>query len=341
MITRRYSTTLQAVYSELLEQLRYAEAEGLIAEEGFYTRRKRHDRYYWYFRRRMGNSHSERYIGAETPELSARIETLKERAERAKQAAGERRMLVRQLRTGGFLSPDRCTGRLIETLARAGAFRLHAVIVGTHAFRCYPALLGAHLDASLMTTRDLGLAQDPVALGLTDTAIPSLSHVLARAENFIEIPPLNRKDPPTSWRTDDHALRLDVLTPLTGPARRTTVELPALGVHASALRFLDFLLEQPVFAAVLTGSGVLIRVPTPERYALHKLIIASRRGAAGRDEARKDIQQAQSLLEILVLDSPGDVEDAWSDLIRRGKQWQTAAMKSIKRLPQALQTSLP
>ena len=339
MTPRRFSTTLQAVYSELLEQLQYAEAEGLIAQEGFYTRRKRHNRYYWYFRRRLGNGHIDRYIGAETPDLLARIETLKERAARAKQAAGERRMLVRQLRTGGILSPDRRTGRLIETLARAGAFRLHAVIVGTHAFRCYPVLLGTHLDASLMTTRDLDLAQDPVALALTDTATSSLGNVLAQAENFIEIPPLNRKDPPTSWRTNDHALRLDVLTPLTGRARRTTVELPALGIHATALRFLDFLLVQPVFAAVLTGSGVLVRVPTPERYALHKLIVASRRGAAGRDKSRKDIQQAQSLLEILILDSPADVEDAWSDLIGRGKQWRTAALKSIQQLSGALQAS--
>ena len=339
MTPDRYSTTLQAVYSELLEQLQYAEAEGLIAQEGFYTRRKRHNRYYWYFRRRVGQRHNDSYVGAETPELIARIETLKDCAARAKQAARERRMLVRQLRTGGFLSPDRRTGRLIETLARAGAFRLHAVIVGTHAFQCYPPLLGTHLDASLMMTRDLDLAQDPLALAVTEPTTSSLDDALLQAENFIEIPPLNRKDPPTSWRTDDHALRLDVLTPLTGRARRTTVELPALGVHATALRFLDFLLEHPVFAAVLTGSGVLVRVPTPECYALHKLIIAARRGATARSKSRKDIQQAQSLLEVLITDSPGDVEDAWRDLVRRGKNWQSAAMKSVKQLPQALQSS--
>jgi len=90
-------------------------------------------------------------------------------------------------------------------------------------------------------------------------------------------------------------------------------------------------------AAVLTGSGVLVRVPTPERYALHKLIIAQRRNTTARDKAQKDLAQAQTLLEVLLEDRPDDVKDAWADLVDRGRKWKSEAMKSVRRLPKPMQ----
>ena len=127
------------------------------------------------------------------------------------------------------------------------------------------------------------------------------------------------------------------LTPLVGRARKRTIQLPTLGVDAKALRFLDYLLADTLRAAVLTGSGVLVRVPTPERYALHKLIIAQRRNAVDKDKAIKDLAQARALLEVLLEDRPDDLQDAWVDLTDRGKKWTTEAMKSVRRLPKPLQ----
>lgn len=329
----RYSVTLQAIYSELTEQLQKAEIEGLMDHEGFFTRRKRYNSYYWYFRKRAGKKHKDHYIGAETPELLAHIESLRARAADAKRAAKGRRELIRQLRTGGYITPDRRTGRVLEELANAGVFRLDGVLVGTHAFRCYPAILGTRLNLPLMATRDVDIAQDSVSLAITDTADSALGEALAKAGKFIEIPALNPKSPSTSWQTEDRELRVDVLTPLVGRARKDTIELPSLGAYAKALRFLDFLLMETLRAAVLTGSGVLARVPTPERYALHKLIIAQRRSAVERDKALKDLAQAQVLLEVLVEDRPDDIKDVWEDLGARGKTWKTEAIKSVRQLP--------
>jgi hypothetical protein len=92
-----------------------------------------------------------------------------------------------------------------------------------------------------------------------------------------------------------------------------------------------------VRAAVLTGSGVLVRVPTPERYALHKLIVAQRRTATSRDKAKKDLAQAETLIEVLLEDRQDDLMDAWSDLIDRGRKWKTEAMKSVRSLPDHVQ----
>ena len=54
-------------------------------------------------------------------------------------------------------------------------------------------------------------------------------------------------------------------------------ELPALGVCAQALNYLNFLIAEPIFAAAIYRSGILIQVPRPERFAVHKLIVADRR----------------------------------------------------------------
>ncbi len=338
MNIQRYSVQIQAVYSELVELLQIAEIEGLMDQEGSFVKRTIKGNPYWYLRRRIGNRIHERYIGPETIELLSQMKKLKTQAMEAKNVAKRRRALIRQLRSAGYPMTDRRTGRVLEELALAGVFRLNGTLVGTHAFRCYPALLGVRLEQQLALTGDVDIAQDTsVSLGVTDTADPQLGEALVKAEKFVEIPALNPKSPPTSWRTTDQELRVDVLAPLVGKSRRVALELPSLGAHAKPLRFLDFLLADTMRAAVLTGSGVLVRVPTPERYALHKLIIAQRRNTTARDKAQKDLAQAQTLLEVLLEDRPDDVKDAWADLVDRGRKWKSEAMKSVRRLPKPLQ----
>ncbi len=341
MTIQRYSAQLQAVYSELVEQLSQAEIEQLAKHEGSFGSKSVKGTKYWYFRRRAGNKVDERYLGPETPELLTRIKTLTIKTGEAKQAAKTRRELIRQLRAGGYLAPDRRTGRVLEELARSGVFRLNGVLVGTHAFRCYPALLGAKLEMQLALTADVDIAQDAsVLLAITDTADPALGDALAAAERFIAIPALNLKSASSGWQTPDRRLRVDVLTPQVGRSKAGNVLLPVLGAHAKPLRFLDFLLGETVRAAVLTGSGVLVRVPTPERYALHKLIVAQRRDASTRDKVPKDLGQAEALLRALLEDQPGDVEDAWADLVARGTRWRRDAMRSLKQLPEYIQDVL-
>ncbi len=241
------------------------------------------------------------------------------------------------LRAAGYLTVPRRHGRLLEELSTAGVFRLEAVLVGTHAFRCMSALLGIRFDEALATTGDGDIAQDgSVSIAVAEKASPPLLEAIARAERFVDIPTLDPRSPPTSWQTPDHELRVDVLTPLVGPDDSSAEKLTTLGVHATPVRFLDFLLAETQPAVVLSGAGILVRVPTPERYALHKLIVASRRDRAFRDKARKDLEQARVLLEILLEQQPDDIADAWNDLVSRGGRWRKAAKETGRRLPERL-----
>ena len=328
-------TTLQsqATYSELLESLRVAELESLSVLEGSLTRREIRGRAYWYVRRRVGDRIAEHYMGPETDELLQRLDQVRADVADAKQAAQNRRALIRMLRADGYLTTDRRNGKILEELAAAGVFRLEGCLVGTHAFRCYGAVLGVRFGKQLAITNDVDLAHAAsLVLGVTGTAEPALGEALARAERFVRVPELDPRHPSTSWRTTVE-IRVDVLTPLVGRGKEGPVELKTLGSHATALRFLDFLVHETIPAVVLTGSGVLVRVPTPERFALHKLIVSQRRDRSERLKATKDIGQARVLLEVLLEDEPGNVADAWADLASRGKRWVQAARAGAEQLP--------
>lgn len=53
-------------------------------------------------------------------------------------------------------------------------------------------------------------------------------------------------------------------------------DLPALCVKARALHHLNYLIAEPLKVAVIYRPGAQVQVLRPERYAVHKLIVADR-----------------------------------------------------------------
>lgn len=342
MAAPRFGLQLQTVYAELLERLRLDEEEGLSAHEGFFSKRRQGSRTYWYFRRRVsGNAYSEEYLGPETPELLAEIDRRGVQVASAREAGALRREMVRSLASAGYPRTDPRTGRVLDELARAGVFRSGAVLVGTLAFRCYPGLLGVRLDRGLMQTQDIDLARGAaVPIAVDRPMEPRFVEALRRAEPFLPVPSIRRGGQSTRWRTRDRDLSVELLTPLIGRARAAPVELPGIGAHADPIRFLDYLLTEPVPAAVLVRSGVLVRVPLPERYAVHKLLVSQKRAAHQRAKAAKDVAQAEAMLAVLVDERPDDLADAWADLVGRGPGWSRPAQKALRKLPTDVQAAL-
>ena len=110
--------------------------------------------------------------------------------------------------------------------------------------------------------------------------------------------------------------------------------MPALGgASAQPLRFLDFLIHQPVRAVMLHAAGIPVLVPTPERYAIHKLIVGSRRriDADGTGKSRKDRLQSRTLMEAMLGSRQGDaLADAYMEAWDRGNAWKEAIMESMR-----------
>ena len=147
--------------------------------------------------------------------------------------------------------------------------------------------------------------------------------------NLHPVPPLDRKQPSTSFKVRGRDLRVDFLTPMAGKETSQAKFLPAFGLSATPLRFLDYLIEDPMPAVVFGSDAVLVNIPSPARFAFHKLWISLHRPPAFQAKAKKDRIQAEQLIEVLIDDRPDDLTDAWDSLPRNATKRVRAAMKGF------------
>jgi hypothetical protein len=204
-----------------------------------------------------------------------------------------------------------------------------AVLVGSHAFGAYSPLLGvAWLDS--FKTHDVDIAQDnhlAIALAPNSTGI-DMSNVLARLNmGFHPIPAFNHDDPSTSFKIRGKEFILDFLTPQCGRVNERPVFLPTLGTAAQPLRFLDYLITDPIQAVLAYDHGILVNLPRPVRYALHKIVISRRRGDTAKAKQKKDLAQAQLLLEVLAKTDSHAIEAELKAL----KSYHEASFKVARR----------
>lgn len=334
---RSHSALAHAAYHDLLRSLR---DEGCRDLRGTPTLIRRGGRGYWYDSFRVGTQVRKRYLGEDTPDLAHRMAALREDRAPLEQRRRDRARLVRLLRAEGFLGLDPTSGSLMAALSAAGVFRLGGTVVGTHAFRLYEGELNLSLSLEQTAqTDDLDIASfERLSLALEDAAAPPVQQVLADFD-FSPVPSLQ---PGRTWRwrqTQGNAL-VEFLTPAFG--EEGLRDLPALGVQAQALRHLNYLIADPIPAAIPYRSGVLVQVPRPERFALHKLIVAERRRAEDRLKSAKDRAQAAVLIEVLARDRPEDLAEAHEEALARGPRWRARIAASLARMPetQALLASL-
>jgi hypothetical protein len=216
-----------------------------------------------------------------------------------------------------------------------------AVLVGSHAFAVIGNLLGVRWQDAIVRTGDIDIAHDHrIAVALAhDTEPVDLREALGQPIPRFSV--LNPADPATSFRVRGTEIEVELLTPVVDRDRRKPIRIAALGAAATPLRFLDYLIEETQPGAALGGNGAWVNVPRPGRFALHKLIVASRRVSSSTSaKATKDRAQATALLRVLVDELPGEIPLAWKALAARGRSWVSAAARSIERLDPDLLTEL-
>lgn len=329
MLLRPHSPRAQAAYHDLLRLLQDDAASAII---GTPQKLIRNGRSYWYDLYRVGSSVKNRYLGEDSPEMAARMAQHVELAQAAKARGEERARLVRTLRAEGLPTMDRTTGSLLAGMERAGVFRLGGTVIGTQAFRLYEAELGLRLgDTDLTQTGDIDIAQfERLSLALGDRVETDLAETFRTLE-FEPVPGI-RSTSVWKWRQSTSAAMVEFLTP-SFRAEEDIRPLPALGVAAQSLHFLNFLIAEPIKAVALYRAGVLVQIPRPEAYAIHKLIVADRRAGADRLKARKDMTQAALLIEGLAEDRPGELREAYADAMGRGPQWRAHIQATLARMP--------
>lgn len=287
---------------------------------------------FWYAIRRVGGKAVQQYIGPDTDDVREKIEQAKEAKSDEKAFRKHASSLVAQLRAAGLPTLDRQSGKVLHAMVKSGVFRLGGTLVGTHAFRLYSAELGARLGEGLATTDDIDIAAfENLKLVIEDKVDPALPDTFKHLD-LEPAPNLDRKGRATSWRMKSGGLAIDFLVPKMKEGREIIL-LEPLGVHAQALPFLNYLIAEPVAAVALYRSGLLVQIPRPERFAIHKLIVASRRDSSASLKAKKDLAQAEALAEVLCEDRPDELAEAHEDARNSGPKWRTAIDRSLRKAP--------
>ncbi|MBU4312550.1 MAG: nucleotidyltransferase domain-containing protein [Candidatus Omnitrophica bacterium] len=124
-------------------------------------------------------------------------------------------------------------------------------------------------------------------------------------------------------KLDHPDLILEFLVPEKGRGSDQPYKLPQLGINATALRFLSFLIDNVIRVKV---EDFYINVPHPANFALHKLIIFQRR--ATEHKALKDKNTAIEVLKALF--NKGDSRIVKKTLDSIPRKWKSKIMKGLE-----------
>ncbi len=310
----------QAAFAGLDVAARQYEMDRSVADApGGFAKKTVAGRVYWYYRlKNAGGELVQIYIGPDD-EATRSLMVAHKDPERLQSRAALVRMSRAALEYGCRAIPEPHR-RVIDRLAAHGFFSAGAILVGTHAFLTYQNQLGVRwFQGDTTLDPDFAHAGRNVSLALpaslkmdTRSAIESLQMGFA---------PIHSQT--TYKKADEPDFDLDFLTSM-GRSGDLPVKVKHLNVVLQPLRFMELSLEDPMRATLVARSGpVVVNVPQPQRFALHKLIVHGERVQNQRVKANKDMVQAAALLDYLLDEDHYALADLWKQTLARGPGWKS------------------
>jgi len=249
----------------------------------------------------------ETYLGVEG-ECDDQVFALREQIREAKSLVPELRLLIR----AGYQCADAKNYATMATLHKHGLFAAGATLIGSHAFGVILNHMGVR--AAAYATDDIDVARSE-SLAFEQQPNCSFLDILRESGiHFIEVPQLDPRIPSSSFKQQGRSqFHVDLLMPSVDDDIHI-VPVPELKAHATALPFLSYLLAKTQICTLISREGSCpVRVPSPERFAIHKLVVSQLR--TNMDvKSQKDIMQASILLAAMAEHYPGAIESAVDDL---------------------------
>lgn len=330
----------QTAYAELADQVQAAEMQSSFAGlTGSFHQRVLKGRTYWYFGYRdLDGTGRMAYVGPD----NERVRTLVKRFGESKNP----NLFVPQANAALALGCQETLPkhfRVIKRLADYGLFRAGGILIGTHAFVVYGNMLGVRWGAANMTLDiDFAHAGNNVSLFLPTNLRVDVRNALESLElGLLPITQFSGKTGAQYRNPADPELRLDFVT--SENREGIPLDIPALNTKLEPLKFMEFSLEQSIQGCVLSRDGAcVVNIPSPGRFAVHKLIVYGERPVAQRTKATKDLQQVAALVSYFMESGhTDDFLEAWEDAICRGKGWKARLLQGRDALAKLAPELLP
>lgn len=328
------SPVAQTLYAQLQEEASVFAAvifEQGIAGSPYLNHANGYD--YWYWQVAEPDGKLRRLsLGRDTPETRALVERLKTRKQEAGEAVAALKETTRAFLASGGMHMEAAHFRVMEHLARAGLFRKSLVLVGSHAFTALGNQLGLRWGNQLKTS-DMDFARAiGIALALPGNAeqVDVLTAARELDPSFFAVPQLDHRQPSTAIISRKTRIKLDFLTVHAAAESDPPRYFPDLGIAATPLRYMDYLLGGLNRRGLVIGSYAFpVNLPDPARFGIHKLVIAQLRRSEGETKSQKDIRQADELIAgMLELGLEEEVREALATLPAAG---YPAALKLVRR----------
>lgn len=331
---RRLDLQAQTLYAELLQRVMSDTIASSVEKLGrSFVSKKIGTKTYWYLQHRQASGMKQTYLGPESAELLAVIESTKAASKSLEPDINRRKELCAAIRAMGFPRWPRPLVSTLETLANAGVFHLGAILIGTPAYVTCITALGFCSDIGTTLTGDIDLQIG----SMQQTSMPgaeaiNVSNVLDRVKlGFFPVPGLDPRRASTMFKVRDGDLMVQFLTAGSADSGKP-VYVSELGTAAQPMPYMDFLVPEPMKAVLPFDAGILLNVPTPARFAWHKLIVARNRPQHERAKAQKDVEQAADLITILAQSEFDTLREFFLDAYRRGGSWAAKLTGGIARL---------
>ena len=324
------SLSAQTAYAQLFDAALAADVSRSVASvRGSFAKKKVKSRSYWYFQYTdLGGVLRQVYVGPDSAEVRSLVEQSKSRKSepiaplaRSAIALGCAPVLARHF-------------RVIRRLSDYGFFKAGGVLIGTHAFLAYGNMLGVRWgDAARTQDVDFAHAGKNLAIAMpANVKVDTHGAIESLQMGLLPMAGLANKAGATYLNPKNPDFRLDFLTTLHRGGEKP-YEHPQLGVALQPLKFMEYSLEHIEQAALFCEEGaVIVNVPHPARYAVHKLLVYAERRGSFLQKSQKDLSQAAALLSFFKEYRAWEIKEAWVNLVGRGKGWLIRAKQGLAAL---------
>lgn len=347
----RIPDAIQSLYLDLVEQHeqldRFLGSRVFEAPIGSTFRKHSVDgKNYWYFQAPTlpnGVRPAEKCLGKDDSSTREDVEA----GRQVKDRYNICRSHVRALVSSGVPAPSRFVGDVISALFSANLLEFDGVLIGSAALLTYGPALGIRIPSATGRARirnieeieSLSFAHNFRRDSADDYGYDLPRHLGSVDSSFRMTSPLPNSSNSTIFQNDKN-FRIEMLE-FNGVS--TTQGTEASRKRASAQDLLSFLMKDPVEEVLLHRGGIVVRVPSVERFAVYYCLLKSERDAsADFDSFIIDQPRAIALIEAISAGkSRRNFLAVWKEASSNGGDWVERLNAGRSRLPRNIADLLP